>query len=142
MDDPRKKIEHTQRVSVVLGGVIGLVFAAIGLVVIGNLWIGDEFGRPPIFFRLVGSLIALVFVLVGGTIAHRAWAAHKASPEELHRLIQTWRRNDGGQQPPAGNNYTCPRCAAPLAEGAEVSPHGDVKCSHCGAWFNIHGKTA
>jgi DNA-directed RNA polymerase subunit RPC12/RpoP len=38
--------------------------------------------------------------------------------------------------------YHCPACGAPLAEGADVSPHGDAKCTHCGSWFNIHKSQA
>ncbi len=37
-------------------------------------------------------------------------------------------------------SYTCQHCGAPLGEGVEVSPHGDVKCNYCNTWFNIHGK--
>jgi hypothetical protein len=36
--------------------------------------------------------------------------------------------------------FACPRCGAALGEGAEVSPHGDVKCAYCQSWFNVHQK--
>lgn len=43
---------------------------------------------------------------------------------------------DGGQGAPG--IYTCPQCAAPLAEKPDVSPLSDVKCTFCSSWFNIH----
>jgi len=38
----------------------------------------------------------------------------------------------------AALGYVCPGCCAPLGKRADVSPQGDVKCPHCGRWFNIH----
>lgn len=35
-------------------------------------------------------------------------------------------------------SYQCNRCGAALPPKATVSPQGDVKCEHCGGWFNIH----
>ncbi|HVE59795.1 MAG TPA: hypothetical protein VNB22_23485 [Pyrinomonadaceae bacterium] len=35
-------------------------------------------------------------------------------------------------------NYQCKNCGAALGEKADVSPSGDVKCSYCNKWFNIH----
>ena len=55
-----------------IGGVFGIAFAGVGLVVIGGLWFGDGMGDPPMIFKLVGSCIALVFVAMGGTIAYSA----------------------------------------------------------------------
>src|SRR5687768_9825927 len=55
-----------------IAGVFGVAFAAIGLTVIGTLWFGDGMGDPPVIFKLIGSLIALVFVAMGGTIAFGA----------------------------------------------------------------------
>jgi hypothetical protein len=35
-------------------------------------------------------------------------------------------------------NYQCKNCGAALGEKADVSPSGDVKCTYCNKWFNIH----
>jgi len=40
--------------------------------------------------------------------------------------------------PEGAAGYRCPNCGASIAEGADVSPSGDVKCDHCRRWFNIH----
>jgi hypothetical protein len=37
-----------------------------------------------------------------------------------------------------GPDYECDHCGAAIGEGAEVSPHGDIMCSYCNKWFNIH----
>ena len=97
-----------------LGMVFGIVFAGIGLTVIGFPWSLSGFGDPPlIFFKLFGSFIAIAFVAVDATFF---MAAVK------------------GQIPPSGNADS-----ARLDAAAEVSPKGDVKCGYCKQWFNIHG---
>ena len=42
--------------------------------------------------------------------------------------------------PPVLLREDCPHCAEPLGPSAAVSPHGDVKCVRCRAWFNVHGR--
>jgi hypothetical protein len=116
-----------------VGAVFGLAFAGIGLSVIGFLWTSSGFGEPPFFFKMFGSLIALVFITVGGTAFAAAIKGHPplTGPD------------DGAQSqagaPPAGTGYTCPACGARLRADADVSPKGDVKCGYCRQWFNIHG---
>jgi DNA-directed RNA polymerase subunit RPC12/RpoP len=64
-------------------------------------------------------------------------------------MIAVTFRAQGVGLPPAGDvqpgppqtgavGYQCAHCGATLGEQADVSPHGDVKCAHCGRWFNIH----
>lgn len=60
-----------------LGAVFGIVFAGIGLTVIISLWSARGFGEPPLFFKLVGSFIAIAFVAFGATFAS---AAFKGQP--------------------------------------------------------------
>jgi hypothetical protein len=117
-----------------IGAVFGFVFAAIGLTVIVFLWSSDpdDFHSPPLFFKIFGSLIAVVFVLVGGTVGV-ASLRHKPvvlpGPTGAETVAAA---------PAAAGGYKCPHCAAPLGEKADVSPSGDAKCSFCGRWFNIH----
>lgn len=126
-----------------VGGAVGFVFAAIGLTVIGFLWFGfdrNEFGAPPLFFRIFGSLIATMFVILGGSAA---LAAVTGNPRFAPGPVPT---NPAASEPLPGRPlatgpYACPHCGAALSGNADVSPHGDVKCAHCGAWFNIHGRT-
>ncbi len=116
---------------------MGIVPLGIGLTVLGFLWGTpfNEFHSPPLFFRIFGSFIALAFVMAGGAMV---FGKHPAQGK-LDRLRSRMRRDDPGQQ--AGGTsvgYVCTHCGAPLGTGADVSPHGDVKCEHCGKWFNVH----
>ena len=128
-----------------IGGAMGLIFSGIGLTVLIFLWGApfDEFGSPPLFFRVFGSFIALAFVLVGGgtflgillsgNVSGNRPSAMSDSPEEGAA--------DGAlSQPEGALQYRCPNCGAPLEGDLEVSPHGDAKCMFCKGWFNIHGK--
>ncbi len=90
-----------------------------------------EFGAPPLFFRVFGSLVALPFVAIGGTAAYNAVTGKSVG------LAGPGKASAKGS--PTGVGYQCPSCGAPLPSDAEVSPHGDVKCSHCNRWFNVHG---
>jgi hypothetical protein len=121
----------------VVGAVVGFAFAAIGVVVFGWLWL-QPFGfmNPPIFFRLIGSLIAIMFVAIGSTMGVTALKGGSALQEMLRRRG----RLSGHQRlvDQSRGGYKCPNCGAALAEHAEVSPSGDVKCDYCRTWFNIH----
>ena len=120
-----------------ISGVFGLVFLGVGLVVIGALWTAPfgEFGSPPLVFRLVGTLIAIAFIAMGGGTAVAAFLGGTSSDS-------TDRTSSGSlpatSPPPSSPTYLCSKCGAPLADKVDVSPHGDVKCTYCGAWFNIH----
>lgn len=122
----------------VFGTLIGIVPLGIGLTVLIFLWAtpSDEFGAPPLVFRIFGSFIALGFIGIGGLMAFSGIFAGKviatAKPAiDVTKIVDA---------PPVGTGkYVCPHCAATLQK-AEVSPLGDVKCPFCGSWFNIHGK--
>lgn len=117
-----------------VGVVIGCVFGGIGILVLGFLW-SQPFGAfhsPPLFFRLFGSMIAIPFVLIGGFTAFRSLTATGG--------VRTIRKSSPKPKAPAKQKrrYACPHCNAPIGEDSDVSPHGDVKCSYCKNWFNIH----
>ena len=115
--------------------LVGIIPLGIGLSVLGFLWLTpfNEFGSPPLFFRIFGSFIALAFVLVGGGMIAASFGL---------RGVKLPRPGDPGvppAPPQAGAvGYQCVHCGATLGENADVSPHGDAKCAHCGRWFNIH----
>lgn len=130
-----------------IGAVFGLVFFGIGVTVLVFLW-GQPFGgfgAPPLVFRLFGSFIALAFLAVGGTVCVAAIRGKRGLQRHTDiRGTYLSSSNDTVTPPPSHPaskpGYHCPRCSAPLADGADVSPHGDVKCTYCNAWFNVHGK--
>ncbi len=114
-----------------IGGVFGFAFAGIGLTVLIFLWTVSGFGSPPLFFRIFGSFIAIIFVAVGGTVF---LTALKGPP-----LVSSSASSRPSGTPAQGAGYTCPGCGARLDKDADVSPKGDVKCGYCRKWFNIHG---
>lgn len=114
-----------------LGMLFGFVFAGIGVTVLGFLWSLDGFGAPPLFFKIFGSFIALAFVGVGGGLFYSAF---KNKPRDASAFSSA---NAGSMA--LGKNYSCPSCGSRLGAQSEVSPKGDVKCSYCAKWFNIHG---
>lgn len=117
--------------------LIGIVPLGVGLTVIISLWSAPfgQFGSPPLFFRVFGSFVALFFLLIGGALVFGA-----ASPENLSERLK--QMADAKHKPDrakgGAKQYVCASCSAPLDRQAEVSPLGDVKCRHCGRWFNIH----
>ena len=145
--------DHDLKPEAIVGRVVvtilGIAFGGIGLAVMGFLWTEHGFGEPPTFFKIFGTCVALPFVgfgvgalLVGlGVIG--VWT--KSPAETVVDQLKEMQRELGdqravGEPDAAATNYTCPHCSAPLASSADASPHGDVKCAHCGAWFNIYGK--
>lgn len=141
MSDDRNGMDPTEIVPRIVGGVFGFAFLGIGLTVLGFLWSAPfgEFGSPPLFFRLFGSFIAVVFVAVGGAIA---FGSIFGKMDKINQVRHRMGRRRGTPDVPSGARsdmgYTCTSCGAPLASNADVSPHGDVKCTHCDRWFNIH----
>ena len=121
----------------IIGGVFGFVFFAIGCTVLIFLWSQPSggFGSPPLFFRVVGSLISLAFVAMGGGVCFSALTGRGPGARFQQSLGQRF-----GGAAGSGRSYECPRCGAPLSEGADVSPSGDVRCTFCNAWFNVHGR--
>ena len=130
-----------------IGGVFGFAFFGAGVSVIGFLWSQPfgQVGSPPIFFRIFGSLIATVFVAVGGGILYGAITGKSIQPRpnfrHTSRIIDPRDTSDRtDSHVPSADGYSCDSCGAPLDSNADVSPHGDVKCGHCDRWFNIHAK--
>ncbi len=119
------------RAARILFGVVASVFGGIGLLVILFLWgtPPNEFGAPPLFFRVFGSLIAVAF------IAFSAFGIYGAITLRLGPFHSKLRSGRG-----AAGSYSCPSCGAGLGADTEVSPSGDVKCTHCGNWFNVRGE--
>jgi hypothetical protein len=122
----------------VIGAVFGIAFFGMGLTIIGFLWGApfDEFGSPPVVFRIFGSFIALVFVAVGGMVALSALTGRNLLGSSAAPALDAV--NPRGGQGTAPDGYQCPHCGAPLSSQADVSPLGDVKCAFCDRWFNIH----
>jgi hypothetical protein len=111
--------------------VAGFAFCGIGLTVLGFLWL-SPFGNwdsPPLVFRIFGSFIAIVYVALGGGAGLSAVRGRIASQ------ITSFPASPTAAAP---GSYHCSQCGAPLADQSSVSPMGDVKCSFCNAWFNIH----
>jgi hypothetical protein len=141
MQDPRKQIDQTTTGGLIVGVVTGIAFFGIGLAVLFFMWGGDgRFHDPPVFFKIFASLIALPFVAVGATLAvgsFKALAGGESVTSTVNQLKDSGTEN--AERAKGGHaTYVCPRCGAPLSENADVSPHGDTKCVHCGGWFNIH----
>lgn len=130
-----------------IGAAFGLIFAGIGLTLIGFLWFGDDgFGSPPLFFKVMGSFIALAFVIMGGTMAVSAFVAGSVLTKAQHVIKEanqhTAAQHASGAPQDSGRGYACPHCGGGLGENADVSPMGDTKCVFCGRWFNVHGRRA
>ena len=126
-----------------IGGVFGFAFAGIGITVLGFLWLtpGDSFGSPPLIFRIFGSFIAICFVAVGGTTLVGSVTGKLHRPTELMEMAKGLEEvvGESTTAPTASLlNYSCSKCGAQLGVQSEVSPLGDVKCSFCHQWFNIH----
>jgi DNA-directed RNA polymerase subunit RPC12/RpoP len=135
--------------------LIGIVPLGIGLTVLAFAWSNEfdgGFGSIPVFFRLFVSFIALGFILIGGAILFAGFAAGVPSSMVKHVVDLQQQLHEGmaarGLTPPGdpgrapqmtSDGYVCPSCNAPIGKKADVSPHGDVKCTHCGRWFNVHG---
>lgn len=126
-------------------GTFGLGFGGIGLAVLSFLWLTpfNQFGSPPLFFRIFGSFIALMFVVMGGgTLAAAIAGKGLANRAAMLARQQQADINHPAAEPKPSVGYTCSKCGAPLGVDAEVSPLGDVKCSFCHQWFNIHNRAA
>ena len=123
--------------------LIGIVPLGIGLTVLIGVWTMpySGFGAMPIFFRVFASFIALMFVLIGGgAIFGLTDPAHQMRSRltQLRQMQQELQPKSGPAKTSGSGNYQCTSCGATLDNKADVSPHGDVKCDHCGKWFNIH----
>ncbi len=108
------------------------IFGFIGITVLISLWTTSGFGAPPTFFKIFGSFIALAFMLMGFGMPISVLMKAKAGTLDQ-------RTPSVAQSPatPKPGTYDCPNCGANVG-GVEVSPSGDLKCSYCNEWWNIH----
>jgi hypothetical protein len=115
----------------IVGSAVGFAFAGVGVILIVWLWL-QPFGfmHPPLLFRLLGSMVSLIFIAVGGSAG--VTALRGGVPGTLRRGLHAI---SGGKPQPG---YKCPNCGAGLTGDADVSPSGDVKCAYCRTWFNVH----
>lgn len=125
--------------------LFALIPAGIGLTLFIWLWMQPfgAFHSPPLFFRIMGSFVAAFFMLFGVAVFAGSSAMSGTLKDRLRALKRMQQEledelPEAGQSDKKTGSYHCSSCGAPLGEGAEVSPHGDVKCTHCGKWFNIH----
>jgi hypothetical protein len=127
-------------------GVFGFAFAGIGITVLGFLWLTpfNQFGSPPLFFRIFGSFIALVFIAMGGTTFVAAILGNRLQRHvaDFDKFNETETEANAPAAPLSPLNYCCSNCGAKLTKQSDVSPLGDVKCIFCGQWFNIHRPTS
>jgi DNA-directed RNA polymerase subunit RPC12/RpoP len=142
MNKDHPNIDAHLAVSRIVPGVFGFAFAGIGLTVLAFLWGTpfNTFGSPPLFFRIFGSFIALCFVAAGGSTLFAAIAGGRAFGQKLpYDKLQELGMESRSTEPLSSPvNYSCSNCGAQLADQSDVSPLGDVKCSFCRQWFNIH----
>ena len=131
------KFEPLGRIGQALGAIYGLVFLGVGVTVLIFLWSQPDNGfAPPLFFRVMGSFISMAFVAFGFAMCAAAFTAGRLMRSGSPPIADTPASAEGSA--PGATSYTCPHCAAPLSDNADVSPRGDVKCGYCKAWFNIH----
>ena len=128
-------------VATIVSRVVPFFFGCVGVTVLVFLWSQPfgGFGSPPLFFRVFGSFIAIMFCLVGfgGAIfGGRMMNQVKARGRQLRRSRRDLEHERDVAPPKVG--YDCPNCGGGLGDDADVSPSGDVKCSYCDRWFNIH----
>lgn len=103
------------------------MFGFIGLAVLIFVWSGDR-DFPPLIFKVFASFIAIAFMAMGFGVPFTALKASKF----LSEIPEA-----GDSSAPPVQGYKCPHCGAGLGK-QEVSPSGDVKCSYCQKWWNIH----
>lgn len=107
------------------------MFGFIGLGLFIFLWFGTERGFPPLIFKLFGSCIAIAFMAMGFGVPITALKGRNILDEDGEQ-----KSSSAGDAPPV-KGYKCPNCGAGLGN-QEVSPSGDVKCTYCHKWWNIH----
>ncbi len=120
----------------------GLILGG-GLIALAFLWIVYS---PPLLFQIVGTVLVFGPILLGVDMISDTLAPDER--EALDGKCRDQGHSEGRQlqstrlHQPVSLAYVCQQCDAPLGRNADVSPLGDVKCQHCGKWFNIHGRQA
>lgn len=126
-----------------IGGFVSCIFGCIGVAVILFLWSQPhgQFGSPPVFFRVFGSFIGLVFVVVGfGNTIKMISGSPVDRSGRFNRMGRRPNRFDNGRPRNQTANWDCPNCGSPLSDDNEISPSGDVKCLHCESWYNVNAR--
>jgi len=119
------------------------LFGFIGITALIFVWGSSsrEFGAPPLFFRVFASFIALGFIFVGFGLPLGAIRARRALDAQSPDAMSPTPDLSGSTEETAstpGAGYQCPHCGSRLGKEADVSPSGDVKCTYCAKWWNIH----
>ena len=109
------------------------MFGFIGLAVFIGIWFGTARDFPPLFFKLIASFIAIAFMAVGFGTPISAWKDRHVLDAAVQPETPVAEETDA----PPTRGYKCPNCGAGLGP-QEVSPKGDVKCTYCQKWWNIH----
>jgi ssDNA-binding Zn-finger/Zn-ribbon topoisomerase 1 len=105
------------------------MFGFIGLGVLIFVW-SQPGDFPPLIFKFFASCIAIGFIAMGFGGPISMWKAGSAiKPNEPAA--------EATDTAPPVKGYQCPNCGAGLGS-QEVSPSGDVKCTYCQKWWNIH----
>ena len=112
-----------------VGVGVGLAMT-VGAFLFAILFMSDD-THAPWAAKAFGCVIAIGVAIVALGLVARALKP-AATPQAPSESVPT--------PPTAG--YVCTKCGAPLSEGADVSPSGDVKCQSCKSWFNIHAEGA
>lgn len=97
---------------------------------------------PFIVAKFVFPLFGVLFIiaaLTGGAAIQRLGRKspfNSAGPRIDDR--QALDQSDGGRHFEPKPINACPSCGAPVKDGGDVSPSGDIRCPHCSRWYNIH----
>ncbi|MGE3311401.1 MAG: hypothetical protein AB7O66_15650 [Limisphaerales bacterium] len=121
--------------------IIFALFGCAGIAILISLWARhDTFGGPPLIFRIMGSLIALMFITMGfGMPLTLLRGARGGDPSKSSAAAAPGSESTEEPSPASrAAGYTCPNCGAKLGSDQEVSPSGDTKCVYCKRWWNIH----
>jgi hypothetical protein len=113
------------------------VFGFIGVTVLIFLWTARGFGAPPLVFRVFGSFIALGFIFMGFGLPLTVLLKGRGGGNGFNAFDNLRPPEAKPGRPPG--SYDCPNCGANVGD-ADVSPSGDIKCSYCDEWWNIHSR--
>lgn len=97
-----------------------------------------EYVFPIIFicmFIIVGGSIALGFLKDIGNFFNGS--GEESFDTKLNLSSQDYSKKDRNKAK-SSTSYECDNCGAGIEDGDDVSPSGDVKCTHCRKWFNIY----
>ncbi|MBL4885595.1 MAG: hypothetical protein JKY95_13815 [Planctomycetaceae bacterium] len=129
----------------IIAGCFGLTFGGIGLSLFAFMWLTpfNQFGSPPLFFRVFASLIAIPFMAIGFTGLYSAitgtgaMTKHHLLHGQIMRAAMKNMKDQTAGKPGPPTQLACPSCGAPRSS-EEASPSGDVKCAHCQRWYNMY----